>query len=865
MVFRNKIKNLVFVLLLSITLLCAGLTVACGKAEEKIVLISEIESAIVTKEYDTKSIVSDSNGYEVVLIECYYLDETMQRVDIPIVAGTKFTPTVEREVFVTLKIKGGKVIAETTIPVEAPSTPEQEEFIKAWNDEGVGKSLTANSDYLINGASSSIKVTYTGSLGSNISGPGIGGFNYNEKSTIPFTVTDWSNAVLVMDIFNPGSENLVIYYCIIKDKATWTSDVTGMYGQQRFAVLPAGQWTKAVLSLNMIGIDFNPFVKYRGTMNISFRVGHETLPSVKPYQWSLYLANMDITDYSQERFPDLQTKRFDQILDEMNGEASDKDIYSHLLEENTDFRYIGIKTAGEIVSYASESLSKPSADTGDYVNKYTVTAKADDDEPAGKVIYSTPLYFNQNGRYQLNAEQKNIDYEKGEISFDIYNPNEFALPVYLVGVLASYINLSQYGATAKALSWTTITFPLSHLSVGSTYTFAVSVGGFRTQYQALNYYIDNVVIREVDPPDANDAESLTHLYADSLYFTTTGAQTVATAIAYKDSGVDKPDGVTGDTLIKYDFTSTNVNDDGMLMDSTPLRYSNGTLYPFSETQRALDFSRTVLSFYVYNPNAFDFTIYFAYAPKSYYNTANKGSIVAKAGQWTKVDVDLSKFTITIGETAASDKYEIYMGCGATRYKVDSITYYIDDVTIYEKELDPNGLTIIEKTIAEQGQYAFETSTIGADENGIAWIKVDNKNANMTKGKNYLRVTVNFNTFGTEKAYCYTAGINLYKISWIYRHGNTTVFSYNDYGSKAIVGTFNAKNEAQKLATGLKVYSGETCIMDHNSSSAWSYHLQDGRLVTGIDYVFEYDLNNCAGDLEINFGASAVIKAVEWVA
>ena len=117
MVFKGNLKKLIMCTLACLMLVCVGFSVACNKPEEKIVLKAEIDAAIVTKEYDVKSIVMDSNGYEVVLIECYYLDSEMKRVDIPVVDGTKFTPMVEKEVLITLQIKGGKLIKEVTIPV----------------------------------------------------------------------------------------------------------------------------------------------------------------------------------------------------------------------------------------------------------------------------------------------------------------------------------------------------------------------------------------------------------------------------------------------------------------------------------------------------------------------------------------------------------------------------------------------------------------------------------------------------------------------------------------------------------------------------------------------------------------------------
>ena len=131
MFLKMKSRKLILGTLLVAMLLCVCFAVACfNKPQEKIELYFDYDAAIVTEEYDVKSIISDSNGYKVVLVECYYLDGEMNRVDIPIVDGTKFTPMVEREVFITLQIKGSKFIKEAIIPVEPPvpeETPVAEE------------------------------------------------------------------------------------------------------------------------------------------------------------------------------------------------------------------------------------------------------------------------------------------------------------------------------------------------------------------------------------------------------------------------------------------------------------------------------------------------------------------------------------------------------------------------------------------------------------------------------------------------------------------------------------------------------------------------------------------------------------------
>ena len=670
---KRIIKRTLFTILLAIALFCAVFAAACGKPEEKIELYYDYDAAIVTKEYDAKTIVSDSNGYDVILIECYYLDGDMQRVDIPIVGETKFTPTVEREIFITLRIKGGTYIKEATISVEAPISPEQQEFMNSWNDEGVGKVVTANSAFLYGDADSVIKVSYMGSQGSQISGPGIGGFYYDDKSNIPFSVTDWSNAVMVMDIYNPMDFDLAIYYCMVKDKATMTLPITGLYGQQRYAVLPAGEWTSAVLSLNMIGIDFNPFLQYKGNMHIGFRVGHIVLPSAKPYEWTIYIANMDITDYSIERFPDLETKRFDQILAEMDGEDSDKAIYSHLLEENTDFRYQNIKTTGDIIAYADAGIEKPDSQTGDYVNVYTVTPDPDDQEETGQKVYSTPLYYNHNGRYRLSTEEAELDFSKAVISFDIYNPNPVDLPVYLVHTLAMYVNYGEYGATAKAGAWTKITLPLDRLEIGSTYTFAVSIGGLRYGYETLTYYIDNLSVyeREILIGDAEDEEMKTHLFASGSS-KWAGCSTAAETVEYASlTDIQKPADVTGETLVKYTFTSS-----GAWLNTLPLRYDS--VRPFTAEQKTLNFSKVAISFYVYNPSDEVWTAYLSNSPAVYYTTVNSASKTVAANGWTKIEFVLADLNINV-----NGSYDVCIYLGGTVTDGEGAIYYIDGLSVYE--------------------------------------------------------------------------------------------------------------------------------------------------------------------------------------
>ena len=181
----------------------------------------------------------------------------------------------------------------------------------------------------------------------------------------------------------------------------------------------------------------------------------------------------------------------------------------------------------------------------------------------------------------------------------------------------------------------------------------------------------------------------------------------------------------------------------------------------------------------------------------------------------------------------------------------------------------NTLSYVESQISANGKYDFNAANNPVDENGVSWIKVDNKAAKEAEGKKTLKVKVSFKEFCTVSAgFAYTAGAAVYKFSFGYKHGDTTVIVYNNYqNTKAIFGTM--KSGQPQGTSGLRIYQGDLKVADHGStvwsyySTAGNYASANGNFSAGVDYVFEYDLTKCAGELKLNFGSSSVIKSVEW--
>ena len=355
------------------------------------------------------------------------------------------------------------------------------------------------------------------------------------------------------------------------------------------------------------------------------------------------------------------------------GDASDVDALGHLFASGA-IQWTKQTTSAEIVKYNDvDGISKPAGVEGNTLIKYThVTTDTSD-----FVVNSMPLRYS-GGDYAFNEEQKAIDFSKAELSFYIYNAMSTNLPVYFAYNIGVYPHVANKGyTTAVAGQWTKVAVDLSQYTIDAAnddYEIIIFVGAVDINADVI-YYIDNVNIQEKQVVDANDADALGHLFARGAIQwnnQTTSAEIVRYAAI---DGISKPDGVEGETLIKYTHVTTHTSD--FVVNSMPLRYSGGD-YAFNEEQKAIDFSKAELTFYIYNAMSTNLPVYFAYNIGVYPHVTNKGSTTAVAGQWTKVTVDLSQYTID----AANDDYEIIIFVGAVDINADVI-YYIDNVTFSE--------------------------------------------------------------------------------------------------------------------------------------------------------------------------------------
>ena len=348
-------------------------------------------------------------------------------------------------------------------------------------------------------------------------------------------------------------------------------------------------------------------------------------------------------------------------------DADDSVAITHLFASGST-RWGGCTTEAEIIPYSDSELTAPSEVTGESVIMYSYTS-------TGGWVNSMPLRYDSVRPF--TAEQKAIDPAKVHIRFYVYNAESVTLTAYLCNSAAIYFN-SANKATQQlpAKTWTKVDFSLADFDLNSSYDVCIYIGGNITAGAGATYYIDAVTVYEAFIPDAEDSAALIHLFATGST-RWSGCTTAAEAIKYSDSGLTAPSGVTGDSLIKYDYTSTNTSG-GMLLNSVPLRYTGGP-QAFTAEQKTYDFTKVHLSFWIYNPNSFNIPVYAVKGIAAYF-TQNWGSVTATAGQWTKVDFDLSSYAID-----PNGSYDVVIGLGGDRFNASSITYFIDAVTLYEAE------------------------------------------------------------------------------------------------------------------------------------------------------------------------------------
>lgn len=167
---------------------------------------------------------------------------------------------------------------------------------KGWSTATVTREITTESNYMYNNSDYALKVDVQTTNRFNFELGRI-------QSADGCSVTDWSNAVLTADIYNENTFDLEIglyFVSTANGEAAWTNDGLTEGSWVQVKTLKAGEWTTVAWSFRALGVGSNIF---DDKVEIRLNSRH----SNSSYKWSLAISNLDIVDYSAEKFPDLTT------------------------------------------------------------------------------------------------------------------------------------------------------------------------------------------------------------------------------------------------------------------------------------------------------------------------------------------------------------------------------------------------------------------------------------------------------------------------------------------------------------------------------------------------------------------------------
>ena len=309
----KKIKYL----LSSIVVLPLLLT-GCQKkeAEFDIEFDDIIPTAYVGEEYDFSDVLLIEDNVEYKL-EVYYYDY-YQKVEksLEVVNQYCFTPKELFDVTVVVNAKkdGASQVRSRSVPVAQKIDPIDEllasDGFSGWGDPGIIKEAVVDDKYFKNENShSALSVHFQGS---NPYTWGTTFLSLNNFRLLPYwSDQTWENAVVHFWVYNPTDYPLE-FQMRVYDKLTDLVNVD--WGQAlnvpQFAA-PNG-WSEVNFSLKHLGVNHTLYQNEEGTRDdsiiVKVKYGNTPVGGMEVYSYQFFVDDVDVIPYSEERFPDLDTK-----------------------------------------------------------------------------------------------------------------------------------------------------------------------------------------------------------------------------------------------------------------------------------------------------------------------------------------------------------------------------------------------------------------------------------------------------------------------------------------------------------------------------------------------------------------------------
>ena len=367
------IKKLLLIFTVALSAICLF---SCGlfqKPEEEkfeVVFVEEYDIPAVRLgvEYDFAPYFTHEDGvtYSMTAI---YLDDDLNEIELD-VDGFKFTQNEFSNVFVTITAtKDGKTVTgEMEIPVDTTYDAADYWVVDSlYAGTGMNKSLNYLPAYRTSLDSlTSAKYTYKGTAKKDAPVTVMSLMDWPNNSRL--TVSDWSNAVIVMDIYNTSEKNMTIGLV-----AAHSLGVSYSFDQCDKFVCEPNEWTRIEYSLK--ALNFTEEFVFNSDWDLSDKIliqsvyeGANAEESTKTYSYSFYVDNVDICDYSAEKFPDLDTTTYKEYEDFFTKDDMLSGVVNNDYENKQ--RNEDLYNTTELVEYSNKSIKFVLSEDGSSANGF---------------------------------------------------------------------------------------------------------------------------------------------------------------------------------------------------------------------------------------------------------------------------------------------------------------------------------------------------------------------------------------------------------------------------------------------------------------------------------------------------------------
>ena len=273
-------------------------------------------TAYVGEEYDFTEVLEVKDGiqYQLEVYVCDYLTMTERTLEVR--DNFYFTPLekFDLSVVVTASKGGQRVVKTKPVPVSIKGDPIDELLVtggySGFSDNGISKELVTDAMYLK--GENSTSAIYASFQGVNPYTWGAAIMSLNNFRLLEYwSDKQWDNAVVHFWVFNPNEKDLE-FQLRIADDYTKMVDVDWGNSLNPRLIAEPGKWTEINFSLRRYGVNHTLYENEEGTrhdsLNVKIKYAGAPTSGVESYSYQLYIDEIDIIHYSEERFPDLDTK-----------------------------------------------------------------------------------------------------------------------------------------------------------------------------------------------------------------------------------------------------------------------------------------------------------------------------------------------------------------------------------------------------------------------------------------------------------------------------------------------------------------------------------------------------------------------------